>query len=69
MKTKIVAFIEKDLETNSYVAIVPGLPEAHAQASVSLCELTPSCGFSDHKKAKRTLESFRVKLADFNLFI
>jgi predicted RNase H-like HicB family nuclease len=32
MKSKIVAFIEKDVETGCYVAIVPGIPGAHTQA-------------------------------------
>ena len=32
MKSKIVAFIEKDVETGCYVAIVPGIPCAHTQA-------------------------------------
>jgi hypothetical protein len=32
MKSKIVAFIEKDIESGYYVAIVPGMPGAHTQA-------------------------------------
>ena len=32
MKSKIVAYIEKDLETGCYVAIIPGIPGAHTQA-------------------------------------
>lgn len=32
MISKIVAFIEKDIDTGSYVAIVPGIPGAHTQA-------------------------------------
>ncbi len=32
MNSKIVAYIEKDIETGSYVAIVPGIPGAHTQA-------------------------------------
>lgn len=32
MISKIFAYIEKDLENDCYVAIVPGLPGAHTQA-------------------------------------
>ena len=32
MNSKIVAFIEKDIESGSYVAFVPGIPGAHTQA-------------------------------------
>jgi predicted RNase H-like HicB family nuclease len=32
MKSKLFAYIEKDLESDCYVAIVPGLPGAHTQA-------------------------------------
>ncbi|MCL6614091.1 MAG: type II toxin-antitoxin system HicB family antitoxin [Firmicutes bacterium] len=32
MKSKVVAYIEKDLEIGCYVAIVPGIPGAHTQA-------------------------------------
>jgi predicted RNase H-like HicB family nuclease len=32
MNSKIVAYIEKDVETGCYVAIVPGIPGAHTQA-------------------------------------
>lgn len=32
MKSKIVAYIEKDNESGMYVAIVPGIPGAHTQA-------------------------------------
>jgi predicted RNase H-like HicB family nuclease len=32
MKSKIVAFIEKDIESGCYVAIVPGISGAHTQA-------------------------------------
>jgi len=35
---KIVSFIERDPETNLYVAVVPGIPGAHTQAD-SLDEL------------------------------
>ena len=34
MMSKFTAYIEKDLETDSYVAIVPGIPGAHAQADI-----------------------------------
>ena len=30
--TTVTAYIEKDLETGLYVAIVPGIPGAHTQA-------------------------------------
>ena len=30
--TTITAYIEKDIETGLYVAIVPGIPGAHTQA-------------------------------------
>ena len=39
MNPKVVAFIEKDIETGCYVAIVPGIPGAHTQAD-TLDELT-----------------------------
>ena len=32
MKSKLVAYIEKDIETGLYVAIVPGIPGARTQA-------------------------------------
>ncbi|HOK50184.1 MAG TPA: type II toxin-antitoxin system HicB family antitoxin [Sedimentibacter sp.] len=32
MKSKLVAYIEKDVESGSYVAFVPGIPGAHTQA-------------------------------------
>jgi Uncharacterized conserved protein len=32
MKSKIVAYIEKDTESGMYVANVPGIPGAHTQA-------------------------------------
>ena len=32
MKSKIVAYIEKDIDSGVYVAIVPGIPGAHTQA-------------------------------------
>lgn len=32
MKSKIIAYIEKDVETCCYVAIVPTIPGAHTQA-------------------------------------
>ncbi len=35
---KFVAYVEKDLETGYYVAVVPGIPGAHTQAA-SLDEL------------------------------
>jgi len=31
--TKLVAYIEKDVESGLFVAIVPGLPGAHTQAA------------------------------------
>lgn len=49
MKSKIVAFIEKDVETGCYVAIVPGIPGAHTQAdtldelSIRLKEVLELC--------------------------
>jgi predicted RNase H-like HicB family nuclease len=32
MKSKIVAYIERDVDSGAYVAIVPGIPGAHTQA-------------------------------------
>ncbi|AFV25196.1 MAG: type II toxin-antitoxin system HicB family antitoxin [Methanolobus sp.] len=32
MITRFTAYIEKDVETGCYVAIVPGIPGAHTQA-------------------------------------
>lgn len=32
MMTRFTAYIEKDVETDCYVAIVPGIPGAHTQA-------------------------------------
>jgi len=32
MKSKLVAYIERDVESGIYVAIVPGIPGAHTQA-------------------------------------
>jgi predicted RNase H-like HicB family nuclease len=47
MKSKIVAYIEKDLETGCYVAFVPGISGAHTQAE-TLDEL--------HEKLKEVTE-------------
>jgi predicted RNase H-like HicB family nuclease len=47
MKSKIVAYIEKDLETGCYVAFVPGISGAHTQAE-TLDEL--------HEKLKEVIE-------------
>jgi predicted RNase H-like HicB family nuclease len=47
MKSKVVAYIEKDVESGVYVAIVPGLPGAHTQAE-TLDEL--------HIKLKEVIE-------------
>ena len=32
MKSKLVAYIERDIESGLYVAVVPGVPGAHTQA-------------------------------------
>lgn len=32
MKSKLVAYIERDIESGLYVAVVPGIPGAHTQA-------------------------------------
>jgi len=32
MQSKLVAYIERDVESGTYVAIVPGIPGAHTQA-------------------------------------
>jgi predicted RNase H-like HicB family nuclease len=32
MKSKLVAYIERDVESGAYVAVVPGIPGAHTQA-------------------------------------
>ena len=32
MITRFTAYIEKDVETGCYIAIVPGIPEAHTLA-------------------------------------
>lgn len=32
MESKLYAYIEKNLENDSFIAIVPGLPGAHTQA-------------------------------------
>ena len=47
MKSKIVAYIEKDQETGCYVAFVPGISGAHTQAE-TLDEL--------HEKLKEVIE-------------
>ena len=32
MKSKIVAYIERDIDSGMYIAILPGIPGAHTQA-------------------------------------
>jgi predicted RNase H-like HicB family nuclease len=49
MKKSLVAYIEKDTETNLFVAEVPGIPGAHTQAKtmdellINLKEVTELC--------------------------
>jgi predicted RNase H-like HicB family nuclease len=64
MKSKIVAFIEKDLESDCYVAIVPGIPGAHTQANtldelqVKLKEVIELCLEEMDPEERKTLPEF-----------
>jgi predicted RNase H-like HicB family nuclease len=67
MKSKIVAFIEKDLESDCYVAIVPGIPGAHTQANildelqVRLKEVIELCLEEMDPEERKTLPEIVVK--------
>lgn len=64
MNSKVVAYIEKDLETGSYVAIVPGIPGAHTQADtldelqIRLKEVVELCLEEMDPEEKNSLPEF-----------
>jgi predicted RNase H-like HicB family nuclease len=64
MTSKVVAYIEKDLETGSYVAIVPGIPGAHTQADtldelqIKLKEVVELCLEEMDPEEKKSLPEF-----------
>mgnify|MGYP001388221382 CR=1 FL=1 len=61
---KITAYIEKDPETNLYVAIVPGIPGAHTQAETldelqkNLIEVIELCMEEMDDESKQQLPEF-----------
>lgn len=64
MKSKIVAYIEKDIETGCYVAIVPGIPGAHTQADtldelqIKLKEVVELCLEEMDPEERKSLPEF-----------
>ena len=62
--TTLTAYIEKDLETGLYVAIVPGIPGAHTQAETldelqeNLKEVLELCLEEMEPENKRYLPQF-----------
>ena len=61
---KLTAYIEKDLETGLYVAIVPAIPGAHTQAETldelqkNLVEVIELCLEEMDPESKRLLPEF-----------
>ena len=61
---KLTAYIEKDLETGLYVAIVPAIPGAHTQAETldelqkNLVEVIKLCLEEMDPESKRLLPEF-----------
>ncbi len=64
MITKFTAYIEKDVETGCYVAIVPGIPGAHTQADtldelqIRLKEVIALCLEEMNPEDKETIPEF-----------
>ncbi|KUO73035.1 MAG: hypothetical protein APF77_20385 [Clostridia bacterium BRH_c25] len=64
MKSKIVAYIEKDIESGCYVATVPGIPGAHTQADtldelqLRLKEVIELCLEEMDPEERKTLPEF-----------
>ena len=64
MITKFTAYIEKDVETGFYVAIVPGIPGAHTQADtldelqIRLKEVIELCLEEMNPEDKETIPEF-----------
>jgi len=64
MKSKVVAYIEKDVETGYYVAVVPGIPGAHTQAETldelqaKLREVVELCLEEMDPEERKTLPEF-----------
>jgi predicted RNase H-like HicB family nuclease len=64
MITKFAAYIEKDVETGCYVAIVPGIPGAHTQADtldelqIRLKEVIELCLEEMNPEDKETIPEF-----------
>ena len=64
MITKFTAYIEKDVETGCYVAIVPGIPGAHTQADtldelqIRLKEVIELCLEEMNPEDKETIPEF-----------
>ena len=62
--TTVTAYIEKDVETGLYVAIVPGIPGAHTQAETldelqeNLTEVLELCLEEMEPEVKRDLPQF-----------
>jgi predicted RNase H-like HicB family nuclease len=62
--TIITAYIEKDIETGLYVAIVPGIPGAHTQAETldelhdNLIEVIELCLEEMEPETKQQLPQF-----------
>jgi len=64
MKSKIVAYIEKDIDTGCYVAIVPGIHGAHTQADtldelqIKLKEVVELCLEEMDPEERKSLPEF-----------
>ena len=64
MNSKFVAYIEKDVESGYYVAIVPGIPGAHTQADtldklqVKLKEVVKLCLEEMDPEDRKSLPEF-----------
>lgn len=64
MYSKLVAYIERDVESGTYVAIVPGIPGAHTQAETldelqtKLKEVVELCLEEMDPDEKKTLPEF-----------
>jgi predicted RNase H-like HicB family nuclease len=61
---RIIAYIEKDIETGLYVAVVPGIPGAHTQAETldvlqkNLREVVELCLEEMDPESKKYLPEF-----------
>ena len=72
---RITAYIEKDIESGLYVAIVPGIPGAHTQAETldelqnNFKEVLELCLEETEPDAKQDLPEFVGIYQDINSYI